>query len=335
MKYNEFRALSAVLENNGASFNDLLDDDFILNEATPDEVDIKNNRDVAKSIVNPKYGLARGKLKKYAIQFMNNSNDKFINKYTNTHLGNVQKITNKMSGLKQDGRNPEEIVSVLQDVAKKSMMINEKQWKAVEDSIDRLEAQYNKRIDQIINNGSLTEKSKIKLGILWTMLLFQVKQKLYNNIISKQQEFVEKVTESNPEFKNFLNKITGGENLTVEMEKVKAQAEEEKKKYKAANAAPEEKEGETKTGDTERPDPQAGEKYKYTATDKATKKPKEITIDIVSDEGNGLFKVKTEKGTPFTIGKNQANWKKLGDKIETEAAQPAANKETPESNTQS
>lgn len=310
MKYNEFRALSAILENNGSSIEEFKGDDFLF-EA---EEDLDTGGDKLKQATSPRFALARKKITNNAKKYLKLANEKLIDKYANTHLENLKEITNKAAGLKKDGRNPEEIIGALQEVGQQSMATNQKMWKQVEAGLDKLEQSFTKRVDQLKNNDKLNDKSKIKLEIYWTLLLAQVKGKLYGNIIKKQQGFIENVAESNPELKDFMNKIGGGDNLNVEMQKVKKQADEEKRKFQEADKQAEgaEAEGEAKA------EPQVGEKYKVTT------KSGEAVVEIMEIGkdggalGAGMVKVKDAKNKVHPI-----SVKKLTDKVEAPAA-PAA-----------
>lgn len=265
MKYNEFIALGDQLEKEGSSINE-----FVLEvtgnklfESDEDNV-LDTGGDTLKQMSSPRFAVKRKKLVNNAKDFLKKSKENILAKFMPKSLESLKKITNQAVALDQDEKNPNEIIAALKGVAERSVHTQERQLSMLEKAVDSLEANHQQRVDAIINDPKLSEKSKLKLRNFWTLLMTQVKQKIYKSIITQRQKFVEETATNNPKLQEIIDKMTGGENWKEKFKEYAAKTEEEKKKYQNTKDDKKEKKY------------IVGEEYEY--TNKDNKKVKNVII---------------------------------------------------------
>jgi len=315
MKYNEFVALDMQLKKEGSNINEFVKvtTGNYLFEAGEDELDKGTEKgDTLKKVTSPRFALARKKITNNAKSLLKSANKDILEKYMAMNLKNLQEIANSAVELSKDKKNPEEIVTTLQGQAKQVQEVQTKQMGMLEKAIDQLEANTKKRVDTIIGNDKLSEKTKLKLGNYWVLLSTQVKQKIYQIIINKTNEFIKETSRNNPELEKVLQQLTGAKNFNVKFEELSKKVEAEKNKVKS-----------TKVEDTHTEQPtsqptevKVGEHYQYTTKPK-TGDPKtvEIVIKDVGKDGNIQAYVKGKETNVFAIKKDGESFKRIGKRI--------------------
>jgi len=305
MKFNEYDALRKHLEENGSSI-----DEFVknvtgkhLNEEGEGELDTKGDK--LKRITSPRFAKARRKLTNNAKQFLKSSKEKILNKWLPQNLKVLKDVANKAAIMAKDKKNPQEIVQALQGEAKKIAGMQLKAEAQLEKAIDQLELTYQKRIDSIMKSDKLSEKSKIKLNIYWTLLLTQVRQLIFKQIISERNKFIDETAAENKDLQKIINKLTNAEHYNAKIAEIQKDADKQKKDYQKASAearGDEEEEREFKTLD----------QYQYTSKKGIVH---EIIIKEVKEDGDIVVaSVKKPDVIYPAIKKGSAAMKRIGKK---------------------
>ena len=312
MKFNEFIALDEKLKQEGSSINEVVFETTgeYLFEKKPDPEALDTGGDKLKRAISPRFAKARRKITNNAKKFLEIASKNIVEKYLPKQLEQLKNMANKAAGMRADDKNPKEILAALGGELKKMQQIHDKSTLQLEDAIDKMEANFTKRVGTIIEgNEKLSDKSKLKLNTYWTLVSTQVRQKLFNKVIDTRNKSVEEIAQNNPELQDMLKNIAKLPNTEAKIEEIKKKTAEETERYRNADAEGEDK-PEEKTYST-------GEQYKYKTLNK-DKKEIEFDIEIIHQLKDGQVKVKKvgaddKKG--WTVKKESAA-KKIGEKIE-------------------
>ena len=306
MKFNEFVALDEQLQKDGTSINKLVKEvtgEYLfeeeLMEKKPEDPDkLSTGGDGLKRVTSPRFAKARRKLTNNAKKFKQIAETKLINKYLPKQLEQLKDLANKAAGMRADNKNPKEILKALSGELKKIGKIHEKATLQIEEAVEKMEGNFDKRVQSIINNEKLNEKSQLKLSTYWMLLMTQVRQILYKQLITKRAKSVEDIASKNPELKEMLAKITKLPHTEAEMARMAKEQAAYKKKYSEMG-------NEEEMGDEEI-EFKVGEEYQYTSKSGNT-----TTIEITEVGEDGKVLAKNDKNPKgFKINKE-----KVGKKI--------------------
>ena len=313
MKFNEFVALDAKLKDEGTSINEIVKGvtgEYLfeeeLMEKKPAEVDaLDTSGDKLKRLTSPRFAKARRKLTNNAKNFRDTAKEKIIAKFMPKILDSIKGITNKAVALSADGRNPKEINKVLGKEAKHVVQLQDKAIAHVEGQIQKLEAVFQKRIDEIMKNDKLSDKSKQKLEMYWTLLSTQFTQQLSKYMVKYREDFIEETAKNNPDLVKIIDALSGGENLNLKIQKLQDQANQEQKDYET-----EKKEAEGTKEDVE---PEIGKTYQWTTT-----KGKVTKAEVIEKNPEGKWMLKfPSKKDPMPAGQKAIN-DRLGKEVKAE-----------------
>jgi len=308
MKFNEFVALDEQLQKDGTSINKLVkevtgeylfEDEMMMEKKAKDPDKLSTGGDGLKRVTSPRFAKARRKLTNNAKKFKQIAETKLIDKYLPKQLEQLKDLANKAAGMRADNKNPKEILHTLSGELKKIGKIHEKATLQIEQAIEKMEGNFDKRVESIINNEKLNEKSQLKLSTYWMLLMTQVRQILYKQLITKRAKSVEDIASKNPELKEMLAKITKLPHTEAEIEKMKKEQEAYKKKY-AGMGNEEELDGDEEVTFT------VGEEYQYTSRGGNT-----TTIEITEVQDDGTVLAKNDKNP----GGFKVNKEKVGKKL--------------------
>jgi len=303
MKFNEYEALSEHLEKEGSSINEFVKKvtGSPLYEADDKEDKLDTKGDTFKRITNPKFARARRKITNNAKDFKKKAERGLIEKWLPKQLEALKSVANLAAAKGKDVKNPEEILQAIGGEIDQMRKMQEKAVAQLEKAIDRMEQNYQKRVDTIVQKSGLKEKSQLKLDNYWVLVSTQVRQLLYKQIMEKRKAIINEIGGNNKELLDLLGKMEDQNHINAKFKGYQNKANEEKKKYDAAG---EEGEVEFKVGET----------YQYTSKKGNTT---EVEIIEIRDDGTIVGKNKTNpKG--FAIRKD-AIGKKLKE-AEAEAA---------------
>jgi len=230
MKFNEFIALEKQLEKSGLSINEIIKEvtgEYLFEEGEDkDKVDTEGDK--FKRVTSPRFAKARRKLANNAKSFLKIAQEKIINKFLPKQLEQLKSIANTTMEMRANKKSPKEILTAIGGNLQKIQTIHDKSTLQIEDSIDKMEANFDKRIKSIIENEKLSEKSQLKLDTFWTLLVVQVKQILFKKIIEARGKSIEEMINQVPELKKILTKVTKLPHTEAEIEKLS----KEQDKYK-------------------------------------------------------------------------------------------------------
>jgi hypothetical protein len=304
MKFNEYVALDEKLKEEGTTINEVVFETTgeYLFEAKPDPESLDTKGDTAKRVLSPRFAKARRKITNNAKKFLEIASKNIVEKYLPKQLEQLKNMANKAAGMRADDRNPKEILKALSGELKKMQQIHDKSTLQLEDAIDKMEVNFEKRVKTIIDGSEkLSDKSKLKLNTYWTLVSTQVRQKLFNKIIEARSKSVEEIAQSNPELQQLMKNIARLPHTEALIEKIKKEAAEEKKKYTAGDG----------DGDGAKKTFEAGKKYKYT-----NKKGLEGEVEIVEifDDGSVQMKQAGKGGKGWKIDKKAAA-ERIGEEV--------------------
>jgi len=293
MKYYQFVKLENLLVEQGTSV-----DEFVkksLNEADPN-----TNLDTKKSLGVTRRGRSKIKLTNNAKKAQKVIMEKLLEKIYANSLEQKRKILNQIVSLARDKKTPKEIISALHDNAQTALRAQNSQLKALNNAIDRIIDNATKRVDTIINNEKLSEKSQLMLNNYWTLLTTQIRQNSYKAIINKEEAFIKETIGNNKDLEAIVKKLIDNPNVNAEFLKYQKQAKEEKLKVQGDETK---KENEVEEGKT----------YEY--TNKAGESGHKIFIVSINDDGT--YKAKVDNKTEFNLSAEAAK-NRIGKKIEIE-----------------
>jgi len=317
MKYIEFQALNAVLENKGSNLNEFINEASGLDAGSArhtggqqiigGKYDEENTLDVSnlkeKGIPgwsSPRMVIYRKKVINKGKQFLKVGNEKFITPLLSKNLEHLKTIANQATGLANDGKTPEQVLNAMKSNTELARKTQEKAMERLNVALDKAESHYEATTEKLIkSNTKLSDKSKNRLSMYWMILSAQVRQKLFSAIINKTTEFTSNLTKNNPELQKVIDDISGQKNWKLELEKEKKKVDEAKKKFKATS---EEKIYEK------------GEQYKY--PDPAGEVI--IVIDEVKENGDLIVYKENDSTKKFDLPKTSSKYKNIGEKLEGE-----------------
>lgn len=284
MKFNEFLALEAILESEGSNIEKFMNEN--LNEAGQE---LETGR-AGKGFHSPRFALKRKKLDNNAKKFMEGAKSKIIDKYAPKILESTKNLISKAAALTAEGKTPTEINKLLGTEAKKAISVQEKSIERLDKVIDKVEDVYNKRVDIIIKDEKLSEKSRGLLEIYWSILSLQVRQMLDKALVKYREDMIEKAVGDNPEMEKMLKIMSQSPNWKQRMQEYVDDIEKQKKEYndkKSKEEKPEELE--------KKHEIKVGQKYK-------------IGEDIfeIREVGDNYVVVKDEKGNDRTYSKEKS-----------------------------
>jgi len=249
MKFNEFVALDEQLVKDGTSINEVVKEvtGEYLFEAKPDPESLDTGGDKLKRVTSPRFAKARRKITNNAKKYLEVASKNVIEKYLPKQLQQLKDMANKAVGMRADDKNPKEILDTLGGEIKKMRQLHDKSTLQLEDAIDKMGGNFDTRVKNIIDGSSfanLSEKSKLKLNMYWTLVSTQVKQKLFNKIIETRSKSLEDLIQNNPEMAKLMKIIAGLPNTEAKIAELRKQAKGETDKYKKADEKGEEASGE-------------------------------------------------------------------------------------------
>jgi len=285
MKYNQFVKLENLLNEQGSSLNEFVEKS--VNEANP------NNLDIKKSLGLTRRGRSKIKLTNNAKNAQKVIMEKLLEKIYSKSLDQKRKILNQIVSLARDKKTPKEIISALHDNAQTALNAQNAQLKALNSAIDRIIDNSTKRVESVINNEKLSEKSQLILNNYWTLLTTQIRQNAYKAIIDKEETFIRETIGNNKDLERIVKKLIDNPNLNAEFLKYQKQTREEKLKVQGEEIKFEE-----------------GKTYEY--TNKAGEAGHKIFIVSLNDDGT--YKAKVDNKTEFNLSAEAAE-KRIGKEI--------------------
>ena len=237
MKFNEFVALSEHLEENGSSINEFVYDVTGAYLFEADE-EIETNR-AGKGLHSPRFALKRKKLNNNAKKFLAGAKEKVVDKYSPKILGSTKKLITMAAALKEEGKNPDEINKLLAKEAKSAITQQEKSMGRLDVIIDKVEAVYSKRVEEILKDPKLSEKNKGLLNIYWALLTLQVRQLLDKSLVKYREDMIEEALGNNPEMEKMLKIMSQSPNWKQKMQDYKDSIDGKKKEFKESSEAEE------------------------------------------------------------------------------------------------
>ena len=327
MKFNEYVALSEQLKKDGSSINEFISEfsEVTLFEAEGDpkskdenpKLDTSGGKVGGLSTLNPKYIIKRKKLINNAKKYLKIANAQILSKFIDKIIKSQEHTAAAAVGAAEEGKSPKEIVGILKDSSSQARKIQAQQFEELQLAVAKVGKNFESRINTIVDESNLGSKEKLALNNYWIMLSQQVKQKIFSIIVKKQNEFIKKTVNNNPELEKVVKSLTGGKNYVVELEKIKQETEKAKAIVKSAQNDLTNNTG----GDSEPKKHEVGKTYKFTYP----KTNKEINITILEILENGSYTVKINGGTTYNLPKDKVD--NIGDEIKSEA-KPEAKPET-------
>ena len=311
MKFNEFVALSEHLEENGSSINEFVYDVTGAYLFEADEIETSR---AGKGFHSPKFALKRTKLNNNAKKFLQGAKEKVIDKYSPKILGSTKNLITKAAALKEEGKNPGEINKLLGKEASRAIAQQEKSIERLDVIIDKIEAVYTKRVEDILRDSQLSEKNKGALSIYWAMLVLQVRQLLDKSLVKYREDMIEEALGNNPEMEKMLKLMYQSPNWKQKMQDYKDSIESKKKEFKEAEAGGDEAQGgEEKSAEgEEKPAEETPAKKEVTEEDikylSNFTPGKKYKYDMFNKDGKATGKTSTLKVVGVKDGKLQVKF---------------------------
>ena len=249
LKFNEYNALSQQLKSEGTSINEFVKE--VTGEALNEDdqtLDTKTGNWFSKKgrTVN---GLTRSAQKAKKIIQTN-----ILAKHYPQILENQKKVLQQAMAMKANGKDNKEIAGALQSNIGTMKKLNDRQLKVIDDGIDKIVANFDRRIKGYIEKKGLTDRKKLFVENYWTLLTIQLQQIAINSMVNKQDSHIQSIVGEDKDLITFGKNYLGIDNsIDTIFGDTKAEEAAAKEKVKAATADHAAPETEAPGGDEETP----------------------------------------------------------------------------------